>query len=431
MQIISTSDGSKRRLRQFFLAPACFVLLCGGWLWLIEARGQVPSVLPPQTPSQNSTLPYLAPAPLELAPVELTQPGQTPSAQFPSTQSPTTEAASTQPRVAAKASVSSAGKQQDGATYVALASGLQSVFNGREPSTLVELKALELQQSKVAKAIERVTVNVQQGSAQGSGVIITADGYVLTAAHVAGGKDRVAWVILNDGTQLEARTLGMNRDKDAGLLKIEDKRFGAWPHATIGRSNDLRVGQWCIASGHPGGWKPDRGAVIRVGRVLKISKSRSEKEAHTLFTDCALIGGDSGGPLFTLEGKLIGIHSRIGTEVEDNMHVPIDVFASSWERMVNQEVWGMLPGYQPIIGVGGTQGDERALLSTIDPSGPARKAGLEVGDLILACDGVDIATFAELREHVEESMPGDVIVLRIQRGDQVLQLPVTVGVRGG
>lgn len=431
MLLNSTLDGLQRRSRYGWNSPVGRVLpigmalLCCGLLALAPAHAQVREILPPQTLPYNSAQPYFAPSPTELAPIEPPQAGQLPSTQ----PSPAQLLPQAQARVAAKAAVSSAEKQQDGATYVALASGLQSVFYGREPSSLQELKALELQQSKVAKAIERVTVNVQQGSAQGSGVIITADGYVLTAAHVAGGKDREAWVILNDGTRLKARTLGMNRDKDAGLLKIEDSRFGPWPHATIGRSSDLRVGQWCIASGHPGGWKPERGAVIRVGRVLRISKSRSEKDAHTLFTDCALIGGDSGGPLFTLEGKLIGIHSRIGTDVEDNMHVPIDVFNTSWDRMVNREVWGMLPGYQPVIGVGGTQGDERALISSVAPNGPAHKAGLEVGDLILACDGVAIKSFTELRERVEESMPGDVIVLKVQRLEQTLQIPVTVGVR--
>lgn len=334
-----------------------------------------------------------------------------------------------QPRVAAKATIASVDKPTDGATYVALASGLQSVFRGREPSSLQELKALELQQSRVATAIERVTVNVQQGSAQGSGVIITADGYVLTAAHVAGGKDRDAKVILNDGTQLKARTLGMNRDKDAGLIKIEDPRFAPSPFATIGRSSDLSVGQWCIASGHPGGWKSERGAVIRVGRILKISKSPRDKDAHTLFTDCALIGGDSGGPLFTLEGKLIGIHSRIGTDVEDNMHVPIDVFATSWDRMVNREVWGMLPGYQPVIGVGGTKDEEPPVIASIETGGPAFNAGLQVGDLVLACDGTSILTFADLRHHVEQSMPGDTITLKVQRGEQILQIHITVGIR--
>ncbi len=401
---------------------------CLSPIWLAPVHAQAPAFFPPATSSIDSLPPAnrsLPPANRSLPPANALAPSELrPIA-------PAVDVAATQARVSAKPSVASADRAQGGATFVALASGLQSVFSGREPSTLVELKALELQQSKVAQAIERVTVNVQQGSAQGSGVIITADGYVLTAAHVAGGKDRNATVILNDGTQLRARTLGMNRDKDAGLLKIEDSRFGPWPYATIGRSSDLRVGQWCIASGHPGGWKPERGAVIRVGRVLKISKSRDEKDAHTLFTDCALIGGDSGGPLFTLEGKLIGIHSRIGANVEDNMHVPVDVFATSWDRMVSREVWGMLPGYQPVIGVGGTQGDDRPLISSVAQNGPAYKAGIEVGDLIVACDGVKITTFAELRQRVEESMPGDVIVLKVQREGQTLQIPVTIGVREG
>ncbi len=318
-----------------------------------------------------------------------------------------------------------------GATYVALAQGLTAVFNGKEPTTLEELKALELQQSKVAKAIESVTVNVQQGSAQGSGVIITPDGYVLTAAHVAGGANRDAYIILNDGTRVRAKTLGMNRDKDAGLMKIVDQRSTPWPHATLGRSRDLKVGQWCIASGHPGGWKPERGAAIRVGRVLSISKSRGESEAHTLFTDCALIGGDSGGPLFNLEGKLVGIHSRIGTDVIDNMHVPIDVFQSSWDRMARKEVWGALPGFQPVIGVKGEDQNPLPLIASVVPDGPADLAGVRAGDLVLAVDGVKISAFSDLRKTVGACMPGDVIFLKVQRGDEVLKLAVTVGVVGG
>ncbi len=334
------------------------------------------------------------------------------------------------PHVTMKAGASTLNKSHSGDTYVTLAGGLKSVFDGREPKSLQELKALELQQSLVAKTIEKVTVNVQQGSAQGSGVIITADGFVLTAAHVAGGKDRDAYVMLSDGTQLHARTLGMNRDKDAGLLKIDDPRVTNFSFATIGRSGNLRTGQWCIAAGHPGGWQADRGSVIRVGRILKIGKSSTENDAHTLFTDCALIGGDSGGPLFTLEGELIGIHSRIGTDVEDNMHVPIDVYASSWNRMVNKEVWGMLPGFRPMIGVVGTSGDDRPLIASVTTGGPS-DGELMVGDLILSVDGNDISTFSELRASVEASMPGDILMLRVQRGGQTLKLAIKVGAHEG
>ncbi len=197
---------------------------------------------------------------------------------------------------------------------------------------------LERQQEKVASEITKVTVNVQQGLAQGSGVIITPDGYVFTAAHVAGKPGKEATITLSDGRKVRARTLGSNRDMDAGLLQIIERTGRPWPHASLGSSADLKPGQWVIASGHPGGWIEDRGAVIRVGRVL-------QKMNSTLVTDCALIGGDSGGPLFDLNGRLIGIHSRIGTETVDNMHVPIDVYRTHWDRMAASQAWGSLPGF--------------------------------------------------------------------------------------
>lgn len=320
-----------------------------------------------------------------------------------------------------------------GTTFVALSPTLNSVFRGNEPKSLNELRALEAQQAKVAERIDSVTVNVQQGIAQGSGVIIVGR-YVLTAAHVAGGPDRSATIITNDGQRYKAKTLGMNQDMDAGLLEIIDPNFpSTWPYATLGKSSDLSEGQWVVAAGHPGGWQEKRGSVIRVGRILKISRGPirrgdQSKKAHTLFTDCALIGGDSGGPLFTLEGKLIGIHSRIGTDVEDNMHVPIDVFGDSWKRLKSGEKWGVLPGFRPMIGVTGTKGDDRPLIAEVEKLGPAARAGMEPGDLILTFNGVKISSFEELRMGVQARMPGDIIVLTVKRGQNILRLNVTIGV---
>lgn len=311
-----------------------------------------------------------------------------------------------------------------GMTYVAISPDLKSITDGKEPTSLTELRALEKQQSKVAKTIQLVTVNIQQGTAQGSGVIITEDGYILTAAHVAGSPGRNATVILHDGTRYQAKTLGMNRDHDAGLIRIEpsNKKFS---HATLGRSKDVKVGQWVIGAGHPGGWQPDRGTVIRVGRIQKmVPRSR---DPHTLFTDVALIGGDSGGPLFTLDGQLIGIHSRIGTEVTDNMHVPIDVFKDSWERMARKEVWGVLPGFgPPYIGVTG-KNDGPAILSEVEVDGPAHRAGLAAGDLITSFDGKKIQIFRDLVDAVGATTPGDVAEVMIQRDGQALKFPIQIG----
>lgn len=311
-----------------------------------------------------------------------------------------------------------------GMTYVALSPDVKSIADGKEPSSLNELRALEKQQSQVAKTIQLVTVNIQQGSAQGSGVIITEDGYILTAAHVAGSPGRNATVIMHDGTRLQAKTLGMNRDHDAGLIRIEtpNRKFA---HATLGRSKDLKVGQWVIGAGHPGGWQPDRGTVIRVGRLQKMVPRN--KDPHTLFTDVALIGGDSGGPLFTLDGQLIGIHSRIGTEVTDNMHVPIDVFKASWDKMARNEVWGVLPGFgPPYIGVTG-KNDGPAILSEIEKGSPAETAGLEIGDHITFFDGKKIETFKDLVDAVQATTPGDVVQATIQRKSAEIRLPVQIG----
>lgn len=308
-----------------------------------------------------------------------------------------------------------------GQTFIAIERELQRVLDGAEPRDIQELKAMERQQAKVAEAIQRVTVNVQQGPAQGSGVIITPDGYVLTAAHVAGKPGRDAMVLLSDGTRVQAKTLGMNRNLDAGLLKITEKRSRPWPTASLGKSDDLKMGLWCIAAGYPGGFQPQRGAVIRVGRILAVLHG-------TVVTDCALIGGDSGGPLFNLNGQLIGIHSRIGTEIEENMHVPIDVFADHWSRMKSGEAWGQLPGFKPMIGIQGPKDLDAPLIGSVMNGSPAHHAGLQAGDRILAFDGVTISSFSQLQRSVAESLPGDTVVVEFERNGQVLRHRVQIGI---
>ncbi len=320
--------------------------------------------------------------------------------------------------------------RSEGDTYVALASGLERVFRGYEPRDAGTLKLLQEQQKKVIDSIEKVTVNIQQGLAQGSGVIITPSGYILTAAHVAGRPGQKANVVFSDGRQFEAVTLGMNRNKDAGLMRITSKTDQPWPHASLGSvKGNVREGQWCVAAGFPGGFHPGREAYIRVGRILRVLTD-SDDDPHTILTDCALIGGDSGGPLFGLDGKLVAIHSRIGSSITENMHVPVDVFSDGWDRMLAGEVWGTLPGYKPLIGVIGSDEDPRALIESVEPNGPAARAGIQAGDLIVSVDGKDTPTFRDLQKVVLEALPGDMLRIIVERNGQRLRANVRVAAGG-
>lgn len=320
-------------------------------------------------------------------------------------------------------------EKTSGITGVSLELGLENVLRGNEPKNKTELIALQKQQTKIAEKINLVTVNLQHGSTQGSGVIITADGYILTAAHVAGRPKQRISVTLHDGSRVQGESMGVNRDMDAGLVRItkplRDVTTNPWPHATIGVSSDLRYGQWCIATGHPGGWMQDRPAVVRVGRLVALKPS-------TIITDCALIGGDSGGPLFNLKGELIGIHSRIGVDVEDNMHVPVDVFASSWNRLVNGEQWGTLPGFKPAIGVIGTadaESENVCKIARVEESGPAFKAGIRAGDIITKFDGLTIKNFDQLKQAVDSVTPGEQVSVEVIRNEKIQSLMLIVGVR--
>jgi S1-C subfamily serine protease len=200
---------------------------------------------------------------------------------------------------------------------------LPEVFGKAVPESIDDLKAM---QQHVDKILAKVTPSIVCVNGQGSGVIVSKDGYVLTAGHViAGQAGRECTLTFADGKTVKAKALYTNSSADSGLIKIneEDKE---WPFVEMGHSADLKPGDWCIARGHPGGFKKGRDPVVRLGRI-------TTPGAAMLVHDCALVGGDSGGPLFDMNGKVIGIESRIDQSVETNMAVPVDVFRDGWDQL--------------------------------------------------------------------------------------------------
>ena len=298
---------------------------------------------------------------------------------------------------------------------------LVPIFAGGSPKGVADLKAMEEHQRQLSDKLTSFTVGVQIGPAWGSGVLVSKDGYVLTAAHVSGQPNRDVIFVFPDGKTKRGKTLGLNRTLDAGLMKITDK--GEYPFADMAAANSLKEGQWCVAMGHPGGYFPDRKPVFRLGRVLF-----HDREAVT--TDCTLVGGDSGGPLFDMEGRVIGINSRISGELKSNMHVPIAAFREDWEKMEQGKAWGHFPGQEPFIGVRGEPNVKEAKLLTIVGGSPADKAGLKVGDVVLKFSGVDITDFPSLTAQVREKQPGERIKMLIRRGEEQIELAVIIGKKG-
>lgn len=291
------------------------------------------------------------------------------------------------------------------------------------PESLEDLQAIEQQIEKVIEKLTACTVGVRIGRAQGSGVIVSEDGYVLTAAHVSGRPGQNVTLILPDGKQIEGKSLGLNRRIDAGLIEINDKKT-KWPFAPMGEFKDVSSGDWCLSLGHPGGYQKGRPPVFRLGRVIR-------KQDSVIQTDCTLVGGDSGGPLFNMKGEVIGIHSRIGAGTSWNFHVPIQAYTQDWDRLVAGESWGSMltDDNGAVLGISGEDHESGCRITQVAPNFPAEKAGLQVDDIITRFDDSKISTFEELFQAVSKHKPGDKVKVVILRAGEELVKEATLASR--
>jgi serine protease Do len=316
---------------------------------------------------------------------------------------------------AAKVSTAAANAQ-------AISQSLRRLFNGASPAGVSDLLAMQQHVQGLSEKLRKCTVGVSVGNAWGSGVIISPDGYVLTAAHVAGQPNKSCEFTLSDGKVVKGITLGMFRTQDAGLMKISDA--GPYPFAELGDSSAVKEGNWCIAMGHPGGYQSERGIVLRLGQVLHVYKD-------AITTGCALVGGDSGGPLFDMDGRVIGINSRIAERLTTNMHVPVNAFQDrgAWDRMVKGDVWGHMPGQTPWLGVKADENAREAKIGAVTAKSPAEKYDLKPGDVIVKFDDRDIPNFQALTDAVAECHANESVMLKVRRGDKLVDLRVRLGRR--
>lgn len=293
---------------------------------------------------------------------------------------------------------------------------------------LQQLQSIEKQVQQVVRNHIGIVVAVTDGVGYGSGVVVSEDGLVLTAGHVliTGGQD--FRVIFPDGRSVPAEPLGRNLNHDAGMVKISEP--GPWPHAEIGNIADLDPGDWCVCLGHSGGYELGRRPPVRAGRILKF-------ESDQLVTDCVLIGGDSGGPLFDLQGRVIGIHSSIGSSVAENRHVSISIFKRYWDRLVAGECWGVLPELDEdqqsepgaSLGIRVDRSASVAKILIVHPDGAAEQAGLLANDIILRFEGIPVNDSQHLIDLVADCRAGDQVNLLIQRESGETEIAVILGER--
>ncbi len=307
---------------------------------------------------------------------------------------------------------------------------LPAAFLKANPENLDDLKAIEKHVQEILPKVLPCTVCLRVGGSSGSGVIISEDGLILTAGHVSGEPGRDITVVMPDGKTHKGKTLGGNGTIDSGLVKLTDE--GKWPFAEMGKASEMKKGDWCLVTGHPGGYRPGRSPVVRLGRILDINY---RVPAKYICTDCTLVGGDSGGPLFDMHGRVIGIHSRIGESITANMHVPVDTYRETWDRLVKGERWGGGIGRpvrsEPELGIKLEPSDAICKIGEILKDSPADKAGLKIGDVIRKLDGKEATTVATLIDEIKKKRPGDEVTLEVQRGTDTVTLKVILGRKQG
>jgi serine protease Do len=273
--------------------------------------------------------------------------------------------------------------------------------------------------------------------ALGSGFLITADGYILTNAHVVGKAEKIT-VTMQDGTTYPAKVVGKYEKVDIAVIKILDGKR-VFPHVVFGNSDDIKVGQWAIAIGNP--FALDHtvttGVISAKGRSVQIGEGGAGVQNY-IQTDASINPGNSGGPLCNIEGEVIGVNSAIysqsGGSVGIGFAVPSNIARKTAEDLVNNNgkivraglgavVQSLSPAMAKSFGLTSNQG---ALLSDINPGSAAEKAGLKAGDIVLAMNGTAVTDSGDLVSRLYTYHPGDVITMTIQRNGVQSDVPVTL-----
>ncbi len=270
--------------------------------------------------------------------------------------------------------------------------------------------------------------------ALGSGFLISPDGYILTNDHVAGDATKII-VTTTDGSQYNAKLVGTDRNSDVSLLKIDGKHL---PFLTLGNSDHIAVGEWAIAMGNPFGLfsindKPTVtvGVVSNTGVNLGLENGRNYRDM--IQTDAAISSGNSGGPLLDADGNVIGMNSVIRSTAQSEegagsiglgFAIPINRIKTVVDRIrsgktINHNIGDMGMQYQNVNSdtreYFHLTSDVGVVVTAIERGGPADRAGIQAGDLIVGFDNEKIRGAGELQSAIADHVVGDEVTFQIER----------------
>src|ERR1700761_5586403 len=268
----------------------------------------------------------------------------------------------------------------------------------------------------------------EQNSGVGSGFILSADGFVMTNAHVVDDADTI-YVTLTDKREFKAKLIGVDDRTDVAVVKISAANL---PAVTIGGSNKGRVGEWVVAIGSPFGLEN----TVTAGIVS--AKGRDTGDYLPFIqTDVAVNPGNSGGPLINMQGEVIGINSQIYSRTGGFMGISFAIPIDEAMRVAEQlKTTGKVTRGRIAVAIGevtkdgadslGLPSAQGALVSRVEPGGPADKAGVQPGDIILKFNGHSVDTASALPRMVGDTKPGTKSTITIWRKGQTRDLPVTI-----
>jgi putative serine protease PepD len=278
----------------------------------------------------------------------------------------------------------------------------------------------------VAKALLPTVVEIRHDNGLGSGFVYDRNGYIMTAAHVVQGVDRVD-VRLYDGTKLTGRVVGADEVSDVAVVKVD--RTGL-PAAPLAVGQTVQVGQLAVAIGSPFGLNETvtAGIISATDRVLPDGR-------EVIQTDAPINPGNSGGLLADRRGRVIGINDAIrpGDNSDGNVGIgfaiPIDLAARSAAAIVQGKQ--IQTGYLGVTAADPSGGQDGALVQDVVSGSPATKAGLQAGDLVTAVDGQAVQNAGEMVARIRGHKPGDKVTITVDRGGNQTTISATLGERPG